>query len=117
MERMVIPRKAHAVPRLLPEVQRGHQWRRVLDGCLHEQRFPVYEGDAYYSIYAPQGVAVFIFHVVRHEENWGKLKRLFIAKIGKKRHDTQSTANRSATMNVGIYVLIHIQVELHCTME
>ena len=101
MERIVTLRKAHTVPgKLLPEVQRGRQWH--LDGCLRKQWFPVYEGDAYYSIHVPQGVAVFMFHVVRHEGNWGKLKRLFTAKIGKKRHDTQSTTNRSATMNVGI---------------
>ena len=42
MERMVTPKKAHAVPgKLLPEVQRGHQWCHVLDGCLRKQRLPV----------------------------------------------------------------------------
>ena len=42
VERMVTPRKTHTVPgKLLPEVQQGHQWRRVLDGCLREQWFPV----------------------------------------------------------------------------
>ena len=47
----------------------------------------------------PQGVAIFVFHVVRHEKNWGKLKRLFTSKIGKKRQDTHTT-NKSGAMSV-----------------
>lgn len=54
-----------------------------------------------------QGVAIFVFHVVRHEKNWGKLKKLFTSKIGRKRQDTR-TSHKSGTLSVRICIRIYL---------
>ena len=63
----------------------------------------------FYPYTIPQGGAIFVLHVVRHEKNWRKLKGLFTSKIGKKKQGTRST-QKSGTLSVCAYTLMYVSL-------